>query len=196
MTAAKKNMDYFWNGIPVLRLSAAADDVIVRAVTRAGVLPFYVPPHGPCEFLFMTPRPKNGLAPPKDQIAKGGRQVKINGVWRDMEDRSIDASTLEMEPVAATAMREGREEIGLLPENVTRLYDIGPVEFISEKKKIPTKMYLFAAQVKTKENFERVEGARWMTLDAFLKEGREDHRKIVERAWVEIQPTIGSSLSR
>ena len=164
-------------------------DITDFSITRAGILPFFVNADGAVEYMFMTPHHKKGFTPPKDQICKGGRWVKKDGVWQDMDDRNL-ASTdgLELESFSDTAIREGKEELGLREQNIAKLYDVGVVEFISEKKKNRTKMYMFAAEVKSKTDFDDVVNVpnapvakvQWMTLEKFGNQGREDHVPIVE----------------
>src|SRR5690606_24911303 len=117
-------MDTLWNNIPVTLLH---DGQVDTQVTRAGVLPFFVAGELP-ELLFMSPVHKPGRTPPMPQIAKGGRLMKVGGQWVDMDDRNSKVEGAELEPCIEAAMREGEEELGLLPENIVRLYDIGPVE--------------------------------------------------------------------
>jgi 8-oxo-dGTP pyrophosphatase MutT (NUDIX family) len=176
------NMHYQWNKIPVRRLYDGQE----RPVSRAGVVPFCGSPRG---FLFMTPRHKPGRTRPKDQIAKGGRLVLHDGEWKDLRDRDAQAlSGLTLEPVIETAMREGREELGLLPDNVIGLYDLGPASFRSERKKRESWMHLFAAHVASRTDFEDVlkqkkppvSRVRWLTLAEFRQEGREDHIPLIE----------------
>jgi 8-oxo-dGTP pyrophosphatase MutT (NUDIX family) len=179
-------MHYRWNKIYVRKLYEEAPDA--KPLARAGVLPFCGMPR---QFLFMTPRHKPGLTRPKDQIAKGGRLVRnAAGKWVDLDNRSASLDGLELEPLVDTAMREGREELGLLPDNVLQLYEIGPVTFISEKKRQEARMHLFAAHVASREDFEDVlaqkkppvSRVRWLTPEEFRREGREDHVPIVKKA--------------
>ncbi|MDE3061179.1 MAG: hypothetical protein KGJ06_09220, partial [Pseudomonadota bacterium] len=77
-------------------------------ITKAGVVPFL---RDPLRFYLMKPVARHkDLPPPKFQIGKGTRMMRVGGEWQDI-DVSVPAGA-ETEHLAETALREGIEELG------------------------------------------------------------------------------------
>ena len=172
-------------------LSREGVDVPDRDITRAGVLVYHCPHNRmeAVEMLFATPAAKPGFTPPKDQIAKGGRQVRTPSGYRDLDNRN-DANgyhSTDLEPLLRNALREGIEELGLRLANISDLHDAGAVIFTSEKTGRQTPMQLYLVRVADKQAFDAVDPThaarvRWLTPEAFEAEGREDHKPIVRES--------------
>ncbi len=136
--------------------------------------------------MVMKPRAEaKHLGEPSFQLAKGTRQIYINEHWCDMRDddlRHADASFFE--PLVQTALREGREEVGLKTSNIKRIFDMGGFVFTSVSKGIKRPLHMFAAEIMNEEDFDPFEPstaqARWMTQGEFAKWGRADHAKILD----------------
>lgn len=151
--------------------------------TKSGVVPFL---RAPMRYYLMKPRARiPELEAPPFQLCKGTRMYFAPGIgWRDMQDA---APRENMETLAETALREGIEELGLKLENIARVIDMGPYDFSSATTGKPKRMWLFAAEMKSADDFlpERdvalTTAARgWLTLAEFAVAGREDHRYILQ----------------
>lgn len=153
----------------------------------------------PTQMLFMKPcREAKHLGAPAFQIAKGTRRINVSGSWCDMREddlRFADASFHEA--LLATALREGREEIGLLPENISRLYDMGEFTFISASRGHPKPIHMFAAEVIDKQNFCAFESTTseiaWLSYEQFLAAGRADHQPIVREILIRLGKGLASA---
>lgn len=160
-----------------------ADVPGAERVVKAGILPF-VRAEG--RFAVMKPvakRPELGLPP--FQIAKGTRMRREAGGWVDMrEGEQADALS---EPLAATALREGIEELGLVLPAITALTDLGTVGFASASTGKSKLMRLFAAEAAGREAIAgeaapTTAERAWLTAEEFRAQGRADHRAALERA--------------
>lgn len=135
-----------------------------KKIYRAGIIPFVVEEEVP-KMLFMRPsNPEYGSD--TFQIAKG-----------KMEEGE---TTLE------TAIREGKEELGLFIGNIEKTYDLG--NFLGR-----TTVYL--VEIKSKDlfgdpHFETKE-TKWMTAEEFQAEGRDIHKPVVKAAVRKIQEIWG-----
>jgi len=152
---------------------------------KAGVVPFL----RESPYLFYTMKPKStisGLGEPPFQICKGTRMHNLpEHGWRDIKEnkeRINDQETLIM-----TALREGIEELGLKMDNIVQLFDMGSYGFSSATTGRNKEMWLFAAEMKTADNFlPKAEIApstaecRWMSEQEFNVVGRGDHRYILK----------------
>lgn len=124
-----------------------------KKIYRAGIVPFIVE-EGIPKMLFMRPsNPEYGSD--TFQIAKG-----------KMEDGE---TTLE------TAIREGKEELGLFAGNIVETHNLG--NFLGR-----TTIYL--AKIKDIDmfgdpHFETKE-TKWMTAEEFQAEGRDIHKPVVK----------------
>lgn len=149
-------------------------------VLKAGVVPFV----GRAErFYLMKPVARHAnLAAPAFQLCKGTRMQHVEGRWRDLREEETPAGREEL--LAATALREGIEELGLRLENITALFELGPYIFSSAKTGNQRQMWLFAAQVKDEKDFlaevaDTTAARQWLTLAEFEQVGRVDHRPIL-----------------
>jgi hypothetical protein len=155
-----------------------------EGVTKAGVVPFVRDPY---RFYLMKPVAKQqNLGAPKFQLCKGTRMMKVDGVWQDITPSLTLPPTGggEIETLAQTALREGIEELGLILENIGRLFDMGAYDFSSATTGKGKTMWLFAAEMKSEEFSPEVAPTTadrgWLTLEEFNMVGREDHRYILE----------------
>ena len=136
-------------------------------------------------FLVMKPVAKHAhLPPPQYQLCKGTRMHKLETGWHDLADGQLPTGTPET--LLATALREGVEELGLIPEAIKALYDVGPYAFASAKSQTPRYMWLFASELPLEtallpmlEVAGTTAERRWMTLEEFAQEGRDDHIAIL-----------------
>lgn len=135
-----------------------------KKINRAGLIP-YLKEGDEILMLFMKPsKPKYGGD--VFQIAKGKQEPE--------------------EKIKDTAIREAQEELGLFTGNVTEVTRIG--EFLGRTT-------IFIAEVEDQDafgdpHFETSE-TKWMTLEEFLKEGRDLHRPVVKAAHRKIKKLLG-----
>jgi len=152
-------------------------------IRKAGIIPFLL--GDPLRYYVMTPvanKPDLGL--PEFQLCKGTRMYKGFKGWADMKGVVPDGA--ELEPLAATAIREGIEELGLKLENIRHISTLGEHRFTSATNRKEIDLWLFAAEMKTEHDFlPQAEVAastherRWYTLEEFKKHGRPDHAHIL-----------------
>jgi hypothetical protein len=152
-------------------------------VTKIGILPFLAAPDW--RVMLMKPHAEaKHLGEPAFQIAKGTRRIHINDGWCDMREEDLHyADECFWEPLLATALREGEEEIGLKAGNIRKVYDMGGFTFISASRKVVKPLHMFAAELDNPHDFLPFEAttseAKWMTLEEFTPIGRPDHVTIV-----------------
>lgn len=155
---------------------------------KAGIVPF-VREEGELFFYLMKPTASRpGTTPPKWQLCKGTRMYKSksSGKWKDMRAGEKPDSD-EIESLAATALREGHEELGLLPGSILRLYDVGAYRFSSAQTGSDKHMWMFAAEVDDRDIFlpashvaATTADRRWFSNEEFQLVGREDHLYILD----------------
>lgn len=125
-----------------------------KQIWRAGLIPFFINDDGTIEMLFMIPSDQRyGGSDP--QMAKG----------------RID----DDEQPEETALREAKEELGLVTGNIA-----GELKYFGVHL---GRTHVYACEVKSKDRFGmfsyETQDTRWMTEDDFRKNGRDIHRKIV-----------------
>lgn len=125
-----------------------------KQIWRAGLIPFFINDDGVIEMLFMIPSDQRyGGSDP--QMAKG----------------RID----DDEQPEETALREAKEELGLVTGNIA-----GELKYFGVHL---GRTHVYACEVKSKDRFGmfsyETQDTRWMTEDDFRKNGRDIHRKIV-----------------
>lgn len=124
-------------------------------ISRAGVIPYYVK-DGEVQMYFMQPSCEK-YGGPDFQVCKG----------------RIDPG----ENAKEAALREGFEELGLLEENILKLWYLG--EFLK-------KNFFYVCKIKDPDNFGQPHfetGATcWMTLDQYIETGRPLHKGVVQSA--------------
>jgi 8-oxo-dGTP pyrophosphatase MutT (NUDIX family) len=155
---------------------------------KAGMLPF-IREEGEFYFYLMKPTAaRPGMAPPKWQLCKGTRMYKSNasGKWKDMRPGE-HPDNAEIEMLAATALREGHEELGLLPQSISKLFDVGTYRFSSAQTGQDKHMWMFAAEVPERDVFlpashvaATTADRRWLSIDEFKVVGRDDHLYILD----------------
>jgi len=121
-------------------------------IYRAGVIPYYVE-DGVINMLFMVPS-NEAFGGSDPQLPKG----------------RID----EGEDAKQAALREGNEEVGLLPWNIEHLEEVGT--FLGRTT-------VFVAKVKDKNDFGdfhfETKETTWMTPEQFDQDGRLLHQPVV-----------------
>ncbi len=150
---------------------------------KAGTLPYM--DGSQRRFLVMKPVAKHAHLPaPAYQLCKGTRMQLLASGWRDLAVH--EAHTGTPETLAATALREAIEELGLTLEAITALYDTGPYPFASSKSLTLRHMWLYAAKLNDEnallpmhEVADSTAERRWMTEAEFMIHGRDDHRLIL-----------------
>jgi len=150
--------------------------------TKAGVIPFIRA--DPTLYYMMKPVAKRpGLGAPDFQIGKGTRMEFVGGEWVDMREAGVIGD--ERETLVMSALREGIEELGLKLDTIKTLYDAGPYQFASSNTGAPKYMWLFAAEMTSRDMLADAEiepstaERGWLTLADFMIAGREDHRYIL-----------------
>src|SRR5690606_11557652 len=150
-----------------------------------GLVPF-IRAGGGYRYCVMKPVPRHKeLGGPAMQLCKGTRMHWRDGQgWCDIREKSTKEA--RMESLAATAVREGREELGLTLEAIHRLFELGFYDFASARTGHRKEMYMFAAEVSDPglllpmENIRATTAERgWLTLAQFEVVGRDDHRYIL-----------------
>lgn len=168
----------------MVKLHGHTPQMAISAYNKAGVVPFL---RGrPWKFLLMKPVAKHAhLSPPAFQLCKGTRMQHLPSGWRDIRDSETPTGGLE--PLPVTALREGLEELGLVPSSITKLIDVGPYVFSSAISADAKHMWLYAAQVEDEaallphsEIASTTAAREWMSLETFARHGRADHRPILE----------------
>lgn len=155
----------------------------IEPSTKTGVLLFSA---ADWDMLLMKPRPKEkGDGNPLFQIPKGTRRIVGFGPDRDMRDEDLSAiDPVFHEPLATAALRESREEVGLKPGNIARMFDMGSFTFRSVSKNIIRPLHMFAAEIKDKSDFlpfePTTDATAWLSLESFRQCGREDHVAIAQ----------------
>ena len=144
----------------------AGDTTNDLAYDKAALLPFYIDAAGaPHFYLAKLAQTDPVRSDPLFQIPKGTREAW----WVDAGTGKYKSRTLkpddvvhlheEVETLAITALREAEEEAGFDRHNLRKLFDLGPVSFASESHPGQRKkMWMFAAEVKNKDNFSAPAG--------------------------------------
>lgn len=125
-----------------------------KKIWRAGLVPYFINEEGKVEMMFMIPSDQTygGSAP---QIAKGRIE--------DGEDQK------------ETAIREAKEELGLIAANIE-----GEVDYLGVHL---GRTHMYTCRVMSKDLFGvfsfETEDVVWMTEDEFRQNGRDIHRDVV-----------------
>jgi hypothetical protein len=103
---------------------------------KAGILPFYNNiESGEIKYLIAKPKPVRNLSDSVPfAIARGTRRVKSeSGEMVDIRDEDTLAyaenNIDKIEPLWQTALAEAEEELGLIKDNITQIYDIGVLQY-------------------------------------------------------------------
>lgn len=157
--------------IPMLRqqLRTEADEGI-----KAGVVPFWreIMPNGTEQYHFYLLKP----------LSKHGDSLKFQ-IAKGKKEKLPESESFEAHPV--TALREGWEEVGLVPEDIKSLYDMGRYEYSSESEGGRRPVWIYAAEVRSKNIGEPLQGEKtvsraWCTIGKPpSKEIRSDHIPIL-----------------
>jgi len=144
------------------------------------------------DYYFMKPRAaREELGAPEFQICKGTRMHYINGIgWRDMKEELSPTDNAEPEDFRETmlesALREGREELGIDFQNIVGIFDMGAHSFTSASTGKTKQMWVFAAEVIDANDFlpaqeiaDTTAQREWFSADEFSKIGRADHKPVI-----------------
>ena len=170
------------NKTQIIRLYDA--NKTVNQVIKVGIVPFIIN-EGKIQIMAMKPIAENEkLGKPQFQIAKGTRRINVNGSWCDMRIDDLHfADESFHEPLLDTALREGKEEIGLKPINIKNIYDMGDFVFISASKGTKSPLHLFAAEIIDINDFSEFEEStaetKWLSPEEFKELSRSDHYLIM-----------------
>jgi len=175
-------IDAFLKALPP-HAAPEAQGAAENAVVKAGIIPFIRRPA--TSIYVMRPRGVHPeLGSPPFQLAKGTRMTQVMCEWVDMEKGDIADACAE--PLPATALREGIEELGLVLDNIKEWWDMGTHTFASASTGKPKWLRLFAAEMHEPENFLPMEQVapttaerRWMRVEEFMRDGRADQRGMV-----------------
>jgi 8-oxo-dGTP pyrophosphatase MutT (NUDIX family) len=168
--------------------AASAPPMPPEDYQKSGIIPFLREGDHMFFYVMKPTAARPGTPPPKWQLCKGTRMYKspASGKWKDMR-AGEKAENVEIETLATTALREGHEELGLLPESIEKLFDLGPYRFSSAHTGAEKHMWLFAAGLDDRNLFlpashvaATTADRGWFTLDEFRVVGREDHLYILE----------------
>lgn len=125
-----------------------------KKIWRAGLIPYFINDKGAIEMMFMVP---------SDQTYGGSSPQIAKGRIEDGEDPK------------ETAIREAKEELGLIPANI-----MGDVEFLGVHL---GRTHMFTCRVDSKDLFGvfsfETDDVVWMTEDEFRQNGRDIHRDVV-----------------
>ena len=164
---------------------------------KAGVVPFIRQPSH-ILYLMMKPIAKSSMLPPPTfQICKGTRMFLHRGSgWRDM--KAGDEVVENKEHLMVTAFREGIEEVGLVPEAIVSVQDVGPYKFLSERTGKNKYMWLYTTELASPDDLlpmsdiaSTTAQREWLTAEQFEAEGRLDHRAIVQDIDGKLQKEFG-----
>jgi hypothetical protein len=162
----------------------------LKQQTKAGIIP-YLPGSHKRYYVMKPVASKPDLGLPEFQLCKGTRMYKAASGWADMRGAIPDHSILE--PLAATALREGIEELGLVLSNIVGLKSLGEYSFQSATSSKPKTMFLFAAGMKNEYDFLASSAVAattaeraWLTLEEFKKLGRPDHYHVLSQIEIKL----------
>ena len=137
-------------------------------IFRAGIIPFVIEADGTARYMFMKPSDPD-FGGPDWQMAKGR-------VENDDDNYT-------------TAIREGREELGLKESNIIEVIELGV--FLG-------RTCVFICHVRDKNDFDPFDDETgdviWLTLEEFQQIGRKIHRHILVSAetYVNITTLVGT----
>lgn len=124
-----------------------------KKIWRAGMIPYFINDQGEVEMMFMIP---------SDQTYGGSAPQMAKGRIEDDED-----------PKEA-AVREAKEELGLIPQNIA-----GDVEYLGV---FLGRTHVYTCRVSMQELFGvfsfETEDVVWLTENEFHKHGRDIHREL------------------
>lgn len=154
-------------------------------IRKAGLIPFM--PENPRRYCVLTPvasKPDLGL--PEFQLCKGTRMYCLgSNEWKDMKGEVPDDAPLE--PLAATALREAREELGIELDNILYMEPLGDFTFTSATNRKDITMWMMAAEMSSMDHFlpmadiaKFTSERSWLTLAEFEKLGRPDHAHVLK----------------
>lgn len=191
-----QNFHSFLNALPTHILHTQPADAVLRSgLDKAGILPFLTADGG-LQLCVMLPKAVHPeLGRPAWQLCKGTRMVQdaYGSAWRDMrkdEGEEAVSGKLKAEHLATTALREGHEELGLIPQAIAELFDLGTVDFTSASTGKTKQMWLFAVRVDDptsallpmQQVTPTTDARRWCSMEEFAKVGRMDHVPIVRQS--------------
>jgi len=169
----------------VVSLSGADSALPTDGFLKIGLLPFIR--RAGLSYYVMKPKASHEeLASPEFQICKGTRMRCDGGVWRDMKEGEALQPDTKIEALIETALREGREELGINLSNIICLFEIGAYNFTSASTGCSKQMWMFAAEVIDASDFlpaeevaETTAQRGWVRAEEFASIGRFDHKPIL-----------------
>ncbi len=169
-------------------------------VQKIGILPFVAGEKGGLDFLLMKPRATVGHpgGPPSFQIAKGTREATSGTKsWNTGQQKEVTPYPLRMESYLETAIREGREELGLKPSNIRRMFDLGVYSVNSETTGKPKEMRLFAAELKSPDTYfirpqPTTQDVRWFEQGEGMALVKKSHMRIVQDVGAKLEQWLGT----
>jgi 8-oxo-dGTP pyrophosphatase MutT (NUDIX family) len=142
---------------------------------------------------------KPELGAPEFQLPKGTRQFfdATANIWRDI-GRGHDPQSWEnvqLEPLPQAALREAVEEVGMVPENIQQVWDLGVITVKSASSGGDKRVHMFVAEVKDKNNFTAPDAAHAAAenVDWFRPDDpaiRADHAKFLQEMQAILEPKI------
>lgn len=155
---------------------------------KVGIIPFVANEKGGVDVMLMKPRASMNHpgGPPSFQIAKGTRVTTYGAKSWDMgRQDTLTPYPPRVETYLETAIREGREELGLKASNIKRMFDMGVYSVNSETTGEPKEMRLYAAELKSGTNFfsrpqPTTQEVRWFGHHKDSALVKKSHMRIIE----------------
>ncbi len=178
------------SGMTVLRDTVSTDQE--RHIRFAGIVPVEINGKNVRIWLMRPEARKPHLPPPEFQIGKGTRMRRgaEQGGWHDLTETDMplsDDSTIQAESLLRTAVREGEEELGVLPTNIERLWDVGVFSFTSASTGAAKQMWLYVAALhdvnllqRPDKQYGHTQECHWLDLSTDLVLIRPDHADVLQ----------------
>jgi 8-oxo-dGTP pyrophosphatase MutT (NUDIX family) len=129
-----------------------------KSIEKAGVVPFKRHEDGSLSYFLMLPVPKQADGT-KVQFAKGTVDARSpqsdptdEQAWKPLTENT--PKDYVREPLLLTAIREGAEEVGLVPANIKQAYEWGKIDFVSGTTGAAKTMWLYFVELKNAQDFD------------------------------------------
>ena len=161
-------------------------------IFKAGVIPYMIQDGWLYYYLMKPEAMRPELGDPQFQIAKGTREIQLEGVWQNYDPRQHKSKGTKknLESLYVNAIREGIEELGLDTSQVHSVQEWGAVDFKSELTGLTKTMWLFLAHLPADARFVKPDGdhaatqARgWFAIDneEDAAQIRPDHLDVLKK---------------